>query len=322
MNHHMAARQATRLFWGIVGSSLLVVSGVTLAWLLGSRHGLPMTVFEACVMMMRHFQDIAYHQMDAPSVASMLGLVFMASGVWAGGRHLMAWWRTRRFLTRSEPYRFGHWPALDAALTTLPAAPQRLRTLATAHPVACTMGLWRPQMVLSAGLIADLSPVELAAVVGHEWGHVSRRDPLRLALLRFWSEALWFLPIVRALARDSARIMEDAADDVAVMLTHQPLDLAAALVKTAKAQARPRWSPVPAFGGEHMVTERVERLLEVVPSRPPRRHRWTWAASAVVATCLLGLLILPSQPAVAAVPTPLLAVQSSMMACPMPTLQR
>ena len=322
MNHHSAARQATRLFWGVVGSSLLVVSGVTLAWLLDSRHDLPMTVFDACVMMMRQFRSMAYHQVDAPSVATMLGLVFMASSVWAGGRYLTAWWRTRGFLSRSAPYRFGHWPALDVALTTLPTVPQRLRILATAPPVACTVGLWRPQMVLSAGLIADLSPAELAAVVGHEWGHVSRRDPLRLALLRWCSDALWFLPIVRMLARDSARSMEDAADDMAVILTHQPLDLAAALVKTAKAQARPRWSPAPAFGGERLVTERVERLLEVVPSRPPRRHRRAWAASAVVATCLLGLLILPRQPAVAAAPTPPFAGQPSMMACPMPTLQR
>ena len=99
MNHAIAARQATRLFWGVVGSSLLVVSGVTLAWLLVSRHDLPMTVFEACVMMMRHFRGIVYHQVDGLSVMHVLGLVFMASGVWAGGRHLMAWWRTRRFLT-------------------------------------------------------------------------------------------------------------------------------------------------------------------------------------------------------------------------------
>ncbi len=104
MNHHMAARQATRLFWGIVGSSLLVVSGVTLAWLLGSRHDLPMTVFEACVMMMRHFRGIVYHQVDGLSVMHVLGLVFMVSGVWAGGRHLMAWWRTRRFLTFHQDF--------------------------------------------------------------------------------------------------------------------------------------------------------------------------------------------------------------------------
>ncbi len=321
MNHAIAARQATRLFWSVVGSSLLVVSGVTLAWLLGRRHDLPMTVFEACVMMMRHFRGMAYHQVDGLSVTPLLGLVFLVSGVWAGGRHLTAWRRTRHFLTRSEPYRSGPFPALDAALTTLPMVPQRLRTLATAHPVACTVGLWRPRIVLSAGLITDLSLAELAAVLSHEWGHVSRHDPLRIALLRLCSDALWFLPIVRMLARDSARVMEDAADDVAVVLTHQPLDLAAALVKTAKAQARPRWSPVPAFGGERMVTERVERLLEVVSSRPPQRHTRAWAASAVVATCFLGLLILPSQPAVEAVPTPPFALQPSMMACPMPIQQ-
>jgi predicted transcriptional regulator len=46
----------------------------------------------------------------------------------------------------------------------------------------------------------------------------------------------------------------------AVTLTRQPLDLASALVKTAKAHVRPRGSPSPALGGECAVTERVERL--------------------------------------------------------------
>ena len=183
------------------------------------------------------------------------------------------------------------------------------------------MGLWRPHIVLSAGLIAALSSTEIGAVLGHEWGHVNRRDPLRLALLRFWSEVLWFLPIVRALAQESARIMEDAADDVAVALTNQPLDLAAALVKTAQAQASPRWSLVPALGGEHMVTERVERLLEIVPARPRPRHHRAWASSALVAAGLLGLFVLSRQP-VAAAPAPLLAPQSSMLVCPIDTPQR
>lgn len=321
MHRSTAARRATRLFWGVMGSSLLVVSGVTLAWLLGKHSVPPMTVLDACLMMMRQVWGITHRYVASPPFTGVLTLVLVASGAWAGGRSLAAWWCTQRLLAGSEPYRHGRWPTLDVALATLPHVRRRLRMLGAAHPVACTVGLWRPHIVLSAGLIAALSSTEIGAVLGHEWGHVSRRDPLRLALLRFWSAVLWFLPIVRALAQESARSMEDAADDVAVALTNQPLDLAAALVKTAQAQARPRWSPVPALGGEHMVTERVERLLEIVPARPRRRHHRAWAISALVAACLLGLILLSRQP-VAAAPARLSAPQSSMMLCPMDTPQR
>jgi beta-lactamase regulating signal transducer with metallopeptidase domain len=198
---------------------------------------------------------------------------------------------------------------------------QRLRILHTEHPVACTVGFWQPQIVLSAGLLTVLSSAEVRAVLGHEWGHVSRRDPLRLLLLRFWSSTLWFLPIVRALARDSAHSMEEAADDAAVFLTDQPLDLAAALVKTAKAQAQPRWSPLPALGGEHTVSVRVQRLLEVTPTRHRQRHYRVWATSTVVAMFLLGALLLPRHPGAAAVSVAPIPAQQPMMACPMPLAQ-
>jgi Zn-dependent protease with chaperone function len=164
-----------------------------------------------------------------------------------------------------------------------------------------------------------LTPAELSAVLAHEWGHVRQRDPLRLTLLRFWSTALWFVPIVRVLARDSARAMEDAADDAAVCLTDQPLELAAALVKIAKAQTQRHWSPVPAIGGEQVVSARVERLLALTSPHPPRQPMRTWIASAGITVGLLGLLILPRQPLVAAMIAPSSGPQPSMMTCHMDT---
>ncbi len=46
-------QRATCSFWGVMGSSLMVVTRATLVWLLGSRHALPTTVLEICWMMMR-----------------------------------------------------------------------------------------------------------------------------------------------------------------------------------------------------------------------------------------------------------------------------
>ena len=304
-----AAQRAARLFWGVMGSSLLIVSGVSLGWFLGSRHGLPMAMRGACAMLQQQGWSLAHSQGRAPAFALFFVLVLMASGAWAGVRRLLAWGRTRRLLASSVPYRPGQWPALDMALAALPHCRQRLRMVATSRVVACTMGLWRHQIMLSAGLLTALSPAEIRAVVSHEWGHVSRRDPLRLLLLRWCSELVWFLPIVRVLAQDSARAMEEAADDVAVVLTAQPLDLAAALVKAAKAQVLPNWSAVSTLGEELGVTARVERLLDVAPPRPQRRHARDWVVSGLVAACLLALLFVPRQPDAATALAALLAHQ-------------
>jgi Zn-dependent protease with chaperone function len=224
-------------------------------------------------------------------------------------------------LAHTQPYCPGRWPSLDTALATLPQGQQRLRVLEAPYLAACTIGLWRPRILLSTGMLTTLSATEMGSVIGHEWGHVMRRDPLRVALLQWCRNALWFLPIVGALVRESTRIMEEAADDVSVALTHQPLELAAALVKTAKAQAPPRWSPVPALGGEHVVTERVERLLQVAPIRPRRWHARAWSLSFVAALCLLSLFILSRHPVAAATPVPPFASQPGVTMCPMPTTQ-
>ena len=321
MHRSIAQQRATRLFWSAMGSGLLVVSIIVLAWHVKYHEALPRTMFEACLVMMQQVWGTPPQLAAHIPFDGVLMLLLMASGAWAAWCTLAAWRRTRRLLLRSTPYGLGSCPALDTAVVTLPFIRQRLRTLDTPHPVACTVGLWQPQIILSSGLIAALSASELRAVIGHEWGHVSRHDPLRILVLRFWSNALWFLPIVRVLSQDSAHCMEEAADDAAVGLTDQPLDLAAALVKTAKEQAQPRWSPLPALGGEHAVSERVERLLEGAPIRRRQRHYRAWTASTVVAIFLLGLLLLPRHPDAMAASVPPLPTQSPMMACPMPLAQ-
>ena len=272
-------------------------------------------------MLQQQGWSLAHSQGRAPAFALFFVLVLMASGAWAGVRRLLAWGRTRRLLASSVPYRPEHWPALAGALATLPHGRPPLRTVTTSRVVACTVGLWRHQILLSTGLLMALSPAEIRAVVSHEWGHVSRHDSLRLVLLRWCSEFVWFLPVVRALAQDSARAMEEAADDVAVVLTAQPLELAAALVKAAQVQAGRRGAAVSVLGEELGVTARVERLLAMTPPRTQRRQRRDWVVSGVVATCLLTLLIVPRQSGVAAVLAPLVSHQTH-MGCSMLLPQR
>jgi len=206
-------------------------------------------------------------------------------------------------------YRFGHAPARAATLarvrSTLSCGVHH-RLVAPAHP-------------LVDGCDRDAIGNQKGSVIGHEWGHVMRRDPLRVALLRGCRDVLWFLPIVGAFAQDSTRVMEDAADDVAVALTDQPLELAAALVKKAKAQVPLKKSPTPALGGEHVVTERVERLLQVTPVRPPRWHARSWSISFVAVMCLPSLFILSRHP-VAEVPSPESAELCARKCAPVSTL--
>jgi len=200
---------------------------------------------------------------------------------------------TRRLLHRPRKYIGGRLENLDAALSRPQFRHLRLRLLDSPRPLAFTVGLWNPQVVLSEGMISTLSQEELAAVLSHELGHVQSRDPLRLAVVRFLADALWFLPVARSLAADFADVVEAAADDWAVAITRQPVDLASALVKTARAGVQQSIPLAIPLAGHLTVEDRVERLLGLVNRKGPETTKRRWLASGFITALLMSLLVLP-----------------------------
>ena len=150
----------------------------------------------------------------------------------------------------------------------------------------------------------------------HELGHVRRRDPLRLAVVRFLADALWFLPVAGSLARDFVDAVEEGADDWAVGATRQPIDLAAALVKTAKADVSWAIPLASSLAGNVSVEERVERLLGTGVRRRSSTTMQRWVSSGLISLLLLSLLMLPLDSGEAAAER---AMQEAMMRMPMMT---
>jgi Zn-dependent protease with chaperone function len=84
------------------------------------------------------------------------------------------------------------------------------------RPLAFCLGLLRPAVVVSDGLIERLSEAELRSVIAHEHHHARRRDPLRRALVKAFCDGFWFVPALRSTARAQAVVSELAADAVAM----------------------------------------------------------------------------------------------------------
>ena len=84
------------------------------------------------------------------------------------------------------------------------------------RPRAFCAGLLRPRIYLSTGAIAALDEPALRAVLLHEDHHVRRRDPLRLAIGRVLSRALFFVPGIAELVRHQQSLAELGADEQAV----------------------------------------------------------------------------------------------------------
>lgn len=171
---------------------------------------------------------------------------------------------------------------IGAAARDAGVDPIRIR-IACGLPVpAFTAGWLQPRIYLAEELGTRLSPAELSAVIAHEAAHAARRDPLRLAALRFLGHLLFWIPVLRRLAQDCAEEAEIEADDAA--LRGQPLALASAILAVVEWRPAPGSSPGVGIHHPDLVSRRVRRLM----GEPiPRRTHVTLRSTIGAATMLL-----------------------------------
>jgi beta-lactamase regulating signal transducer with metallopeptidase domain len=165
-----------------------------------------------------------------------------------------------------------------AEVTPIDVAGTPVYRLRTALPVALTAGFLRPAVYLSDGLLQQLSPAELEAIMAHEGAHRRRRDGVVGTLLALLYQ-LFPLPGGRSLQREWERAAERACDAEAAQRTGSPCDVAAALLKVARLVSRPQpvIAGVTAFAAASgdAIEGRIQALLmlptgSLLPAR--RRH--------------------------------------------------
>ena len=124
-------------------------------------------------------------------------------------------------------------------------------------PQAFCAGYLRPRVYISRGALEMLDRDELTAVVSHENRHRRTRDPLRFALGRLLSDALFFMPAMRPLGDRYEQIAEYKADEAAIRASAgESAPLASALLAFESA------SPA---GVASISDDRVDALLGQAP---------------------------------------------------------
>jgi Zn-dependent protease with chaperone function len=161
--------------------------------------------------------------------------------------------------------------------------PAGARLLPTSRPLCLTVGLVRPVMVLSKGLIGSVSDRELEAMLEHERAHARRRDTLVRLLAELASVFMWSSQRVEVLrALDLAA--EQSSDEAAASSMGDRLTVAEAILKVERLVHASPWELRPfaaSFGGAG-VPERVRALLE------PRRKR---SGARLALTLVLGIAV-------------------------------
>ncbi len=141
-------------------------------------------------------------------------------------------------------------------LGPLPGHP-RVSVIDESTPQAFCAGYLRPRVYISRGALGVLDDDELTAVLSHENRHRCTRDPLRFALGRLLSDALFFMPAMRPLGDRYEQVAEYKADQAAVRASAGASAPLASALLAFEAASPP--------GAASISNERVDALLGHAP---------------------------------------------------------
>ncbi|WP_424446788.1 M56 family metallopeptidase [Microbacterium sp. CH-015] len=152
--------------------------------------------------------------------------------------------------------------------------------LVPGRAVACTIGLWRPRVFLSADIWASGHGTTILA---HEQAHAHGRHNLLLVIACASLTLWWWLPGTRRLLADFRQALEESADASAAR-RHGRTRVARAILDTATTGA-----PMPALGfGGGQTLER--RVLTLSRDASVSRTRAMLIASTIIAILWIVLL--------------------------------
>jgi len=219
--------------------------------------------------------DLSLTSLAAAAATIVAVGVFRGTTAWAG-----AWNRTRAWRRVSRPLAIG-----DAAI---PASIVDIDT-----PIMALVGVLRPHLIVTRGVVDALTDEELRAGVAHELGHFRAKDNLKRLAMRSAPDLLSLLPAAAAIETRWASAAEHAADSRACDSEQARCALASALVKIARLTPprTPIAQPISTLvdGGE--IASRVQRLLSDSAPGPAFSRRWPIAAAALAALAAYAPLL-------------------------------
>jgi len=213
--------------------------------------------------------------LTAAAAAAALAFVIAAARGAAAWRRASR--RTRTWMRSARP--------LTLAGTTMTAF-----EIDADAPVLALVGVLRPRLLITRGLIRALTAEELSAAVAHEMGHARAWDNVKRLAMCAAPDILPRSAVVEALERQWAASAERCADDAASGRdAGARCALASALVKVARLMppAPPLTEPVSTLISGGDIDGRVRRLLDdrlsATSSRVARTAGWAGGLAALAA---------------------------------------
>ncbi len=122
------------------------------------------------------------------------------------------------------------------------------------------IGLFRPILLLPAGIVERLKPSQLDAVLAHELCHVRRRDNLTSAIHMIVEAIFWFHPLVWWIGARLIEERERACDETVLSLGNEPHDYAEGILRVCKSYLESPLSCVSGVTGSNL-KKRIQAIL-------------------------------------------------------------
>ncbi|MDX5340087.1 MAG: M48 family metalloprotease [Cyclobacteriaceae bacterium] len=125
-----------------------------------------------------------------------------------------------------------------------------------------TFGTLKPIILLPAGLVFQLNPAQLEAIIAHELAHVKRNDYLVNLLLSSLEVLFFFHPCYWWMNNTVQELRENAADDLVVKSGVEPKNLATGLAEVLNfSKQNPPELALAAGKKHHPTLQRIKRIL-------------------------------------------------------------
>lgn len=202
---------------------------------------------------------VAYFNEHAPLLVMLWFIVFVARSLWLFGG-LVYVQRIRHYKTSLPAAALIDQLQELCRRIKLNSKVQLLESAMVKVPTA--LGMFKPVILMPLGMMAQLPPDQVEAVLLHELAHIRRRDFL-VNLVQHFAETIFFFN--PALLWLSARIREErehCCDDIAIGVTQSRSGYIQALVSFQEYQLTPRTKYAMAFPGrKKQLLDRVKRIL-------------------------------------------------------------
>ena len=160
------------------------------------------------------------------------------------------------------------------------------------------VGIWRPVILLPAGLARHLTQAEMEAVLAHELCHLRRRDNLLASLHMLVEGLFWFHPLVWWIGKRLCEERERACDEDVVANGVSPLVYAEGILKTCRFYVQTPLACASGVSGADLKL-RVSAIVADQPVMALTPIRRIFLALACTATLMLplGAVLLSTAPA-------------------------